>query len=77
MAFGNSGQTGGGEKMRTVLILCIGSLYGSLVVLGYQLNMANSKLQLVETHLNIAGQKIQNLDYEISVLTDLQKEMKQ
>lgn len=35
-----------------------------------------NRIGIIEQHLNIAGHKIQDLQYQIDVLTQLQKEMK-
>lgn len=52
------------------IIMIISVLFLSLI------KMETDKILVIESHLNIAGQKIQDLQYQIDVLTSLQEKMK-
>lgn len=41
-----------------------------------QIEKLQSRVDKLEQHMEIAGKSIQNLDYEISVLADLQRNTK-
>lgn len=48
----------------------------TLILTCYRINKIESNFKTLESHLNIVGQKIQDLQYQVDVLTELQKEMK-